>query len=83
MIVKCAFKRLSNAADPIQELNKLKAPAMFCPFNKTIRCDTAFPYRTLDGSCNNLRNLWWGQAETPYKRLLEPDYADSIILDIN
>lgn len=51
---------------------------MFCPFNKTIRCDTSFPYRTLDGSCNNLGNLWWGQAETPYKRLMEPDYADSI-----
>lgn len=50
----------------------------FCSFRGTIECDPNFPYRTLNGSCNNLQNLWWGKAETPYKRYLEPAYADGI-----
>lgn len=50
----------------------------FCSFHGSIECDPDFPYRSLNGSCNNLNNLWWGKAETPYKRYIEPDYADKI-----
>lgn len=49
----------------------------FCSFQSDIECDPNFPYRQLNGSCNNLNNLWWGKAETPYKRYLDSDYADS------
>jgi len=50
----------------------------FCSFQSDIECDPNFPYRQLNGSCNNLNNLWWGKAETPYKRYLDSDYADKV-----
>ncbi|KAJ8985608.1 hypothetical protein NQ317_015101 [Molorchus minor] len=42
------------------------------------------PYRSFDGSCNNLRNPVLGTPNTPYTRLLPPNYADgkqSLTLD--
>ncbi|XP_018575334.1 peroxidase [Anoplophora glabripennis] len=35
-------------------------------------------YRSYDGSCNNLRNPVLGTPNTPYTRLLPPNYADGI-----
>lgn len=35
-------------------------------------------YRTLDGSCNNLKYPQWGAANTRYGRLVAPRYADGI-----
>lgn len=35
-------------------------------------------YRTYDGSCNNLRHTAWGRSNTPYTRILPPDYEDSV-----
>lgn len=39
-------------------------------------CNASSPYRTIDGSCNNLDYTWWGRSRTPYKRLLYPEYDD-------
>lgn len=51
-------------------------PSQMCP---------AFPnqcaksrYRTLDGTCNNLKNTLWGAANNRYGRLLTPRYGDGI-----
>ena len=33
-------------------------------------------YRTIDGSCNNLFQSSWGQANTAQARLLRPEYED-------
>lgn len=35
-------------------------------------------YRTYDGSCNNLKHTAWGKSNTPYTRILPPDYEDNI-----
>ncbi|RMZ96965.1 chorion peroxidase isoform X1 [Brachionus plicatilis] len=51
---------------------------ILCPFTEPVTCDPNFPYRTLDGSCNNLRTNWMGKARIPYKRLIRAAYADGL-----
>ena len=36
------------------------------------------PYRTADGSCNNLRNRDWGSAFSPFLRFLPAVYGDTV-----
>ena len=40
------------------------------------QCNERYPYRSYDGSCNNLANHWWGAEGSSYKRLLPPHYDD-------
>ncbi|XP_054007680.1 uncharacterized protein LOC128891843 [Hylaeus anthracinus] len=50
-----------------------------CPNRGVPNCPTAsLRYRTSDGSCNNLQNLWWGSAMSPMQRFLPPVYHDGI-----
>ncbi|XP_048489572.1 peroxidase isoform X2 [Plutella xylostella] len=35
-------------------------------------------YRSIDGTCNNLRRPAWGVPQTPYGRLLPYNYADGV-----
>ena len=42
---------------------------------------TKAKYRSIDGSCNNLEHLQWGQANTAFQRLLPPDYEDGMIIN--
>ncbi|XP_042870130.1 chorion peroxidase-like isoform X2 [Penaeus japonicus] len=44
----------------------------------TPRCSPAFPYRSIDGSCNNLANPRWGAAMIPFRRFLDPAYEDGV-----
>ncbi|KAG8230290.1 hypothetical protein J437_LFUL010193 [Ladona fulva] len=41
-------------------------------------CQLKSPYRTADGSCNNLKNPSLGKTYTGYRRLLFPKYGDGI-----
>jgi hypothetical protein len=47
-----------------------------CPFPAKIRCKPTSPYRSLEGTCNNLKNPLLGSIETPHKRFLTPAYDD-------
>lgn len=53
-----------------------KIPDSYCQKPSVGPCNPNYPYRSLDGSCNNLAYPWWGAANTPYKRLLRPAYDD-------
>ncbi|XP_004526120.1 peroxidasin [Ceratitis capitata] len=33
-------------------------------------------YRSIDGSCNNLRNPWWGASLTAFRRIAKPIYEN-------
>jgi len=41
-------------------------------------CDAKYRYRTMDGSCNNLENPVWGQANTVNIRIIQANYSDSM-----
>ncbi|XP_070163431.1 uncharacterized protein [Polyergus mexicanus] len=50
-----------------------------CPQRDPPQCPPAsLRYRTSDGSCNNLRNLWWGSAMSTMQRFLPPEYEDGV-----
>lgn len=40
-------------------------------------CDIKYRYRTMDGSCNNLENPVWRQANTSNIRIIQANYSDS------
>lgn len=46
--------------------------------NRTCGIESLF-YRTMDGSCNNLKNPCWGKTDEPYQRWLPPSYANGNI----
>ena len=41
-------------------------------------CDPTVPWRTPDGTCNNLENSLWGASNTAFQRLLLPQYSDGV-----
>lgn len=41
-------------------------------------CSSTYPYRSFNGSCNNLEHPDWGMALTAFKRLRRPIYADGV-----
>ena len=43
-------------------------------------CDRRSKYRTIDGSCNNLRVPNFGRSFTPLQRILDPDFGDNFML---
>ena len=62
------FTRLG---DTLSSINSCKFP----DFHNYL-CDPFSPFRTVDGSCNNLKRPMWGKSMRALKRALEPDYAD-------
>ncbi|XP_055946527.1 peroxidase-like [Argiope bruennichi] len=51
-----------------------------CQLKKPNVCNESYPYRTFNGSCNNLLHPDWGMAVSPFRRLLRAEYADGVSL---
>ena len=69
-----AEKNLENILTKVQD-NFLKDN-----LDQPIRCEEDNRYRTLNGSCNNLRHKSFGAAGTALSRLLPPAYADGLYM---
>ena len=70
----CAFSyRLSK-----DEVDKLiiQIDDVLGQVNTQTTCDASTPYRTLDGSCNNLVHTEIGMVETPLTRVVGNAYGD-------
>ena len=46
-----------------------------CQAEQFVHCRPG-PYRSADGSCNNLNHPTWGKSFTCFVRLIAPEYAD-------
>ncbi|XP_018358121.1 PREDICTED: uncharacterized protein LOC108757920, partial [Trachymyrmex cornetzi] len=61
------------------KLTKRTSLEQQCPQRDPPQCPRAsLKYRTSDGSCNNLQNLWWGSAMSTMQRFLPPEYHDGV-----
>ncbi|XP_071089128.1 salivary peroxidase/catechol oxidase-like [Haliotis cracherodii] len=75
--------QLLQAANVSQEeiplvLKKGFGPKLECDSSLVEPCKTSSPYRTANGSCNNLEHTTWGKAVIPMRRWLDPAYDDHI-----
>lgn len=43
-----------------------------------VECNAKYKYRSLEGTCNNLRHPKWGSKLQPFGRLLPADYVDGL-----
>ncbi|RWS29259.1 Peroxidase-like protein [Leptotrombidium deliense] len=48
------------------------------PGANDLKCDAHSKYRTVDGSCNNLRHTYWGKSFVCHLRLLPAKYDDGV-----
>lgn len=84
--VLSAYKKLKKSnmteAEKLSVLSGYVIKDAFCPkyTPRYFRCFFGNPYRTIDGSCNNVQYPWQGKAGTPYSRILSPAYDDGINL---
>lgn len=67
------FARFPNASFELplfrSKLTRRTSLDQQCPRRDPPQCPRAsLRYRTSDGSCNNLQNLWWGSAMSAMQR---------------
>ena len=61
-----------------EEIAKLYSESGCQDVISTPSCFNRWKYRTINGTCNNLIRPTWGAANTPFQRLILPQYEDGI-----
>ncbi|XP_032795230.2 peroxidase [Daphnia magna] len=65
--------------EPNQVASALSRFKIHCPAGPVCSDATRHsPFRTLDGSCNNIQHSTWGKSRTQFQRILLPLYADGV-----
>lgn len=59
-------------------VNQVAAEEAHCPVVPQVPCNPRTPYRSYDGTCNNLENPLFGSAMSCVVRLLKPQYEDGM-----
>ena len=54
-----------------KQMKAVKLVTEMC-VDKAKKCDPTVPFRSIDGTCNNLKNGWLGAMSTPFKRDVAP-----------
>jgi hypothetical protein len=85
-IAKNAIFRLGVAIDELRQSHCVmyfwhRYIAPFCT-RRVATCDPNSKYRTIDGTCNNLKYPLWGRSNRQHRRLLTPVYEDGRSYDI-
>ncbi|XP_016663746.2 peroxidase isoform X2 [Acyrthosiphon pisum] len=73
--VQCAKDLTKGESDGGQHWVEMCMPEYY---NNNSCIGNEYDYRSIDGSCNNLKRKYLGKANTPYKRLLFPVYTDGV-----
>ena len=87
VVAEAAVRLLLNRWEiPVEELESVDASPLLKEWvhcdqqNVEIRCAPGAKFRSLDGSCNNLRSPMQGAAMQPFRRILPPAYHDGFSL---
>ncbi|KAL3886199.1 hypothetical protein ACJMK2_026208 [Sinanodonta woodiana] len=80
-VTKAVVDRFNMSIQAIKEQIRGRPPVLdHCPFSIAPDCTPSMMsrYRTIDGSCNNIFNGFWGASFTPFERMLPAvyDYFD-------
>ncbi|KAK3603010.1 hypothetical protein CHS0354_037757 [Potamilus streckersoni] len=67
---------------PNLEMIWRKINSQFCSPRNPVCPPPDYPYRSADGSCNNLDHILWGMSNRPQKRNLPADYQDGMDLSL-
>lgn len=62
----------------LSELEAVSTRKELCGRLYPTQCDASAPYRTLDGSCNNIKHPSWGKALSCHSRIATPVYLDGV-----